>query len=95
MMKRRLGRITTLLLVVTLLLGAAPAYALGNVGYFGERGEELVEAVYDAAINFANVRNDKVFTWPSEGTVLLYTGTTFTSTRWDGDPCRSGSRYLP
>ena len=59
MMKRRLGRITALLLAVTLLLGAAPAYALGNVGYFGERGEELVEAVYDAAINFANVRNDK------------------------------------
>lgn len=80
MMKRRLGRITAMLLAVTLLLGAAPAYALGNVGYFGERGEELVDTVYDAAINFANVRNDKVFAWPSEGTVLLYTGTTYTPT---------------
>lgn len=73
-------KLAALFLSAALLLGTLPARAAGNVDNFGQQGDELVQEVYDAAINFANVRNNKVFTWPTEGTVLVYTGTTVTAT---------------
>lgn len=79
-MRNCICKLAALFLSAALLLGTLPTRAAGHVDDFGQQGDELVQEVYDAAINFANVRNDKVFTWPSEGTVLVYTGATVTST---------------
>ena len=80
-MGRKCKRLASLLLAAAVTAGLLPAAeAAGGVEANGARGDELNLDPYDAMINFANVRNDKVFSWPEEGNVLVYTGATYTPT---------------
>ena len=78
-MGRKCKRLASLLLAAAVTAGLLPAAeAAGGVEANGARGDELNLDPYDAMINFANVRNDKVLFWPEEGNVLVYTGATYT-----------------
>ena len=80
-MKRFVKRLSALLLAAVLTVGMIPAaQAAGGVGLNGIQGTELNLDPYDATINFSNVRNSAVFSWPSQGNVLVYGGATYTPT---------------